>query len=147
MACRGDVDTEDVNMVAQVARSGEFILCGYLKNFEHSMSSDQKEKVIAAMDFFETLANHLETLTVAVEDMNYREEMCECGTITATGETVHVGGAACNFLPFGTVVVIDGVEYIVNDRCGIDNCIDIFMESYEDAIQFGRQHKEVYIKR
>lgn len=79
MACRGDVDTEDVNMVAQVARSGEFILCGYLKNFEHGMSSDRKEKVIAAMDFFETLANHLETLTAAVEDMNYREEMYECG--------------------------------------------------------------------
>lgn len=71
----------------------------------------------------------------------------DCGTITATGETVHVGGVACNFLPFGTVVVIDGVEYVVNDRCGIDGCIDIFMESYEEAIQFGRQHKEVYIKR
>lgn len=71
----------------------------------------------------------------------------DCGTITATGETVHVGGVACNFLPFGTVVVIDGVEYIVNDRCGIDGCIDIFMESYEDAIQFGRQCKEVYVKR
>lgn len=71
----------------------------------------------------------------------------DCGTITATGETVHVGGVACNFLPFGTVVVIDGVEYIVNDRCGIDGCIDIFMESYEEAIQFGRQYKEVYVKR
>lgn len=23
----------------------------------------------------------------------------DCGTITATGETVHVGGVACNFLP------------------------------------------------
>ena len=71
----------------------------------------------------------------------------DCGTITATGETVRVGGVACNFLPFGTVVVIDGVEYIVNDRCGIDGCIDIFMEDYEAAIQFGRQRKEVYIKR
>lgn len=71
----------------------------------------------------------------------------DCGAITATGETVHVGGVACNFLPFGTVVIIDGVEYIVNDRCGIDGCIDIFMESYEDAIEFGRQYKEVYVKR
>lgn len=71
----------------------------------------------------------------------------DCGTITATGENVHVGGVACNFLPFGTVVIIDDREYVVNDRCGIDNCIDIFMESYEEAIQFGRQHKEVYIKR
>lgn len=59
----------------------------------------------------------------------------DCGTVTATGETVHVGG------------VIDGVEYVVNDRCGIDGCIDIFMESYEDAIEFGRRYKEVYIKR
>lgn len=42
---------------------------------------------------------------------------------------------------------IDGVEYVVNDRCGIDGCIDIFMESYEEAIQFGRRYKEVYIKR
>lgn len=71
----------------------------------------------------------------------------DCGTITATGEPVHVGGVACNFLPFGTVVIIDGREYVVNDRCGIENCIDIFMESYEEAIQFGRQHKDVYIKR
>jgi len=71
----------------------------------------------------------------------------DSGTITATGETVRVGGVACNFLPFGTVVVIDGVEYVVNDRCGIDGCIDIFMESYEDAIEFGRRYKEVYIKR
>lgn len=78
MACRGDVDTEDLERIVSIARSGEFILCGYLKNFERSMSSDQKEKVIAAMDFFETLANHLETLTAAVEAMNYREEMYEC---------------------------------------------------------------------
>lgn len=78
MACRGDVDTEDVDLVARVARSGEFILCGYLKNFERSMSTDQKEKVTAAMDFFEMLADHLETLTAAVEAMNYREEMYEC---------------------------------------------------------------------
>ena len=71
----------------------------------------------------------------------------DCGGITATGEYVHVGGVACNFLPLGTVVTIDGQDYVVNDRCGIDNCIDIFMESRENAIQFGRQYKEVYVHR
>lgn len=35
--------------------------------------------MIAATDFFEMLSNHLETLTAAVEAMNYREEMYECG--------------------------------------------------------------------
>ena len=34
--------------------------------------------MIAATDFFEMLADHLETLTAAVEAMNYREEMYEC---------------------------------------------------------------------
>lgn len=36
-------------------------------------------RTLAAVDFFEMLADHLETLTAAVEAMNYREEMCECG--------------------------------------------------------------------
>lgn len=77
MACRGDVDTEDLERIVSIARSGGNILCGYFKDFESCLSIEQKEKVIAAMDFFETLANHLETLTVAVEDMNRREEAYE----------------------------------------------------------------------
>lgn len=79
MACRGDVDTEDLERIVSIARSGENILCGYLKDFDGCLSDGQKEKVTAATDFFEMLSNHLETLTAAVEAMNYREEMCECG--------------------------------------------------------------------
>ncbi|WP_314051160.1 hypothetical protein [Dialister invisus] len=78
MACRGDVDTEDLERIVSIARSGENILCGYLKDFDGCLSGEQKEKVTAAMDFFEMLADHLETLTAAVETMNYREEMDEC---------------------------------------------------------------------
>ena len=79
MACSGDVDTEDLEKIVSIARSGENILCGYFKDFEGCLSDEQKEKVTAAMDFFEMLADHLETLSAAVEDMNYREEMHECG--------------------------------------------------------------------
>lgn len=71
----------------------------------------------------------------------------ECDGITASGEYAHEGGVACNFLPLGTIVTIGGKDYIVNDRCGIDNCIDIFMDSRERAIEFGRQYKEVYVNR
>lgn len=78
MACRGDVDTEDLERIGSIARSGENILCGYLKDFDGCLSDEQKEKATAAMDFFEMLANHSETLTAAVEAMNYREEMYEC---------------------------------------------------------------------
>lgn len=51
MACRGDVDTEDLEQIVSIARSGENILCGYFKDFEGCLS---------------------------VEAMNYREEMYEC---------------------------------------------------------------------
>lgn len=61
MACRGDVDTEDLERIVSIARSGENILCGYFKDFDGCLSVEQKEKV------------------AAVEAMNYREEMCECG--------------------------------------------------------------------
>lgn len=61
MACRGDVDTEDLERIVSIARSGENILCGYFKDFDGCLSVEQKEKV------------------TAVEAMNYREEMCECG--------------------------------------------------------------------
>lgn len=71
----------------------------------------------------------------------------DCGELTASGEYVHLGGVACNFLPLGTKISIDGIEYIVNDRCGIDDCIDIFMLSTEDAINFGRRYKDVYVYR
>lgn len=77
MACRGDVDTEDLERIVSIARSGENILCGYLKDFDGCLMN--RKKVTAAMDFFEMLADHLETLSAAVEDMNYREEMYECG--------------------------------------------------------------------
>lgn len=66
-----------LSVVLIIARSGENILCGYFKDFDGCLSVEQKEKVTAAVDFFEMLADHLETLTAAVEAMNYREEAYE----------------------------------------------------------------------
>lgn len=70
----------------------------------------------------------------------------DCGTITASGERVHEGGVACNFLPLGTQVEIDGIVYTVNDRSGVDGIIDIFMNDYDSAIEFGRRIKNVYVR-
>ena len=72
----------------------------------------------------------------------------ECGgSYTANGEVPHEGGIACNFLPFGTKVQIDGVDYYVNDRAGYDHIIDIFMNDYDSAIAWGRRVKKVFIYR
>lgn len=57
------------------------------------------------------------------------------GTIPQEGRTV-----ACNSLPLGTKVLINGNTYIVEDRGGMaNNVIDVFVESYDKAIQLGRQ--------
>lgn len=58
------------------------------------------------------------------------------GTIPCKGRTV-----AADHLPFGTKVTINGHSYIVEDRFGggYTDRLDIFMNSYDQAIQFGRQ--------
>lgn len=64
------------------------------------------------------------------------------GAIATEGRTV-----AADHLRFGTKVIIDGKEYVVEDRFGgkYKNRIDIFMESYNEAIKFGRKKVTVQI--
>ena len=73
---------------------------------------------------------------------------CDQG-YTASGEWVREGIVASDDLPFGTVVVINGVRYVVADRFGggYSDRIDIYMPSYDDCITFGRQIIEVYVER
>lgn len=65
--------------------------------------------------------------------------------IAKQGVTV---AADTSVLPFGTVLLINGHEYIVQDRGGAikGNRIDIYFESHEEALQFGVQNKEIFIK-
>jgi 3D (Asp-Asp-Asp) domain-containing protein len=66
----------------------------------------------------------------------------------ANGERVYEGAVANNCLEFGTVVKIKNSIYVVKDRmnsrygCGY---FDIFLWSYKDAINWGRQSLEVTI--
>ena len=76
----------------------------------------------------------------------------ECGNhegITASGTHVQQGRtiAAPSWIPFGTKVIIGGHEYTVEDRGGYiqDNRLDIYMDSREDAMEFGRKELEVTV--
>lgn len=66
------------------------------------------------------------------------------GTRATQGRTV-----ACNSLPFGTEVVINGNTYIVEDTGNQevmgDRTIDIYFDSHDEAKVFGRKTAEVYI--
>lgn len=83
----------------------------------------------------------------------YTPALDECGKtdgITASGHPAVSGQTvACDGLPLGTEVVIDGHSYIVQDRFGGGHGktkIDIFMNTKAEAFRFGRQTKIVEVK-
>lgn len=66
------------------------------------------------------------------------------GTIATPNKTVAAGTS----LPFGTILKIDGQEYVVEDRGGAigNNRIDVFCSSHAEALQKGVYYTEVFIK-
>ena len=68
------------------------------------------------------------------------------GNTMANGEYPYVGCAASSDFPIGTTLYIEGVgTYVVNDVCPTSGVIDIYMNSYDDCITFGRRNAQVYI--
>lgn len=98
--------------------------------------------------------HELKNEVIKAEQLSYKTREVELtfyaptGCLTASG-TVPLAGRtiACNFLPFGTRVVINGHEYIVEDTGGAlgNSVIDIFVNSEEEAYQLGRQRATVQI--
>ena len=75
---------------------------------------------------------------------------CCCGQWaygpTASGVNPTVSHTvACGDLPFGTRIMINGVEYTVEDRGVSGMWVDIFVGSHEEALQRGMHQAEVYI--
>lgn len=62
------------------------------------------------------------------------------GTLATAGRTVAMSG-----LPFGTRVLVDGQEYIVEDRGVGGLWVDIFVDSHEEALRRGMYETDVYI--
>ena len=79
-----------------------------------------------------------------INDPNFVQKTAS-GMIPAAGRTVAVD---TNVIPFGTVLIIDGHEYVAEDRGGAirGNRIDIYFETHSEAWNFGRQNAEVFIK-
>lgn len=68
------------------------------------------------------------------------------GTKATAGRTIAVDP---NIIPYGSKVVINGHTYIAEDcGCSIQNRrIDIFFDTHNEAVVFGRQQAEVFIER
>ena len=70
---------------------------------------------------------------------------------TASGEVAEAGktiAADTDILPFGTVVVINGTEYVVQDTGSAvkGSVIDIYFDSHDEALSWGCQYIEIFVK-
>lgn len=62
------------------------------------------------------------------------------GMMPEEGRTV-----ACGSMPLGTHIMINGHEYVVEDRGVRGKHIDIYMDGHGRALQHGVQYAEVYV--
>lgn len=69
------------------------------------------------------------------------------GGATASGVMPTAGRTVAADLPFGTRLLINGQEYVVEDRGVSGMWIDIYCSSHEEALNRGLYQTEVYILR
>lgn len=71
--------------------------------------------------------------------------LTKSGTVPQLNYTVAVDPEV---IPLGSIIVIDGVDYVAEDTGGLvkGKVVDIYVESTEVALEYGRQVHEVYIK-
>ena len=68
------------------------------------------------------------------------------GYQSASGKYLEYGHVAMNDVPFGTKIAIDGEIFVVTDRVGVPNTIDIFLPANSDYCTCDfLDYKDVYI--
>lgn len=70
--------------------------------------------------------------------------------VTASGAVVEAGRTIAvdsSVIPLGSEIVIDGHTYVAEDTGSAikGNCIDIYFDTHQEALNFGVQYADVYI--
>lgn len=122
------------------------------KKKSEAKTSSKKASVSAPQPQAQPTVEVVEETTVASSDgylgnyeltaYTWTGNPCASGVYPEDGITV-----ASNTIPLGTKIYIEGIgERTVQDTGGMGGgVIDIYMDSYNDCIQFGRQSAEVYV--
>ena len=103
--------------------------------------------------FISTTKNNQQEKFREIDAIVYAYSSCPFETsgdpfITASGQRVRKGIVANNCLPFGTVVMINDTKFEVYDRMNSRyscNVFDIWMETKQEAINFGKQKIKIKI--
>lgn len=70
------------------------------------------------------------------------------GTQTASGKPAETGHVAMNGVPMGSTISIEGDEFTVTDRCGVDGTVDIFVPTPDGTCHCDLlEYEEVKLKQ
>ena len=113
-------------------------------NQKAGISYDSAYTAASAEDIGELLGNFKLTAycNCAVCCGQWADGATASGTVATQGRTVAIAG-----LPFGTRLIIGGKIYVVEDRGTPYGHVDIYLNSHEEAIQFGLQYGDVYLAK
>jgi 3D (Asp-Asp-Asp) domain-containing protein len=105
-------------------------------------------------EFIETTTEpQPQTKTMLVEATAYCSCVKCCGKsdgITASGKKAkanHTIAVDKSVIPLGTHIIYNGIEYVAEDTGGAikGNRIDIYFDSHEEALKWGRQQIEIEV--
>lgn len=122
-------------------------------NLRHDIKKHECEVPVVANAIVEEPEETLESLGQFKLTAYCACEKC-CGKsdgITKTGTKATEGRTIAvdpKVIPLGSEVVIDGHKYIAEDVGGAvkGNKIDLYFNSHQEALEFGLQYKEVFMK-
>lgn len=125
-------------------------LIGYNLGHEEAQAAEPEEVIELSHDYAYTDYRSLGEFVIS--------HYCDCKRCTDDGDGITASGTKAtagrtiaadpDVLPMGSVVIIDGHTYTVEDVGGAikGNRIDIFMNSHEEAIKAGVKTAEVYLE-
>lgn len=143
-----DVGTDDTDGTADVLLETDG---AYIEQYSEVPESDYQEVILP---YEEPADGYSENLTYLGEFTATAYCSCvECtsdgngytasGTIATEGRTV-----ACNILPLGSRILVNGSEYVVEDTGWTpygDAWLDFYFDSHDAALAFGVQTVDVYL--
>lgn len=135
-----EVNQEVAEMHLQVEQASQLVQAEQAE-IERIRLEEQKARELEALRANSREMNVTLTYYTAAADEGSGTGITASGTYATAGRTI-----ACNFLPIGTKVEIEGNVYIVEDRGGMSgNVIDVFVNTKAEAFALGRRHATVHV--
>ena len=109
-------------------------------------ANEERELELVSLGLFETSAYDACFKCCGKLPTNPKYGITATGTRATANRTIAVDPTV---IPYGAEVVIDGQIYIAEDTGGVikGNKVDIYFNTHEEALQYGRRQVEVFVLR